>query len=132
MFQKSYNLNNENELKEVIDFWFEKIKNHKIVLLSGDLGSGKTTFVKHLAKKLGIQEKITSPSFNYMKTYNGLIHIDLYNFKGDLSEFEDFFEDNIVAIEWSNLHNLNIKPSIIINANLNNDNSHTFIIKENI
>ncbi|SYV97985.1 ATP/GTP-binding protein, partial [Mycoplasmopsis edwardii] len=35
-----------------------------------------------------------------MKTYDGLVHIDLYNYKGDIEEFEDYFDDNIIAIEW--------------------------------
>ncbi|MBN4083471.1 tRNA (adenosine(37)-N6)-threonylcarbamoyltransferase complex ATPase subunit type 1 TsaE [Mycoplasma sp. CSL10137] len=93
-----------NDLQELDDFIrkiLPLIKKNKILLLYGDLGSGKTTFVKLLAKQLEIKDKITSPSFNYMKTYNGLIHIDLYNYKGDLDEFVDYFEDNIVAIEWS-------------------------------
>ncbi|VEU63420.1 tRNA (adenosine(37)-N6)-threonylcarbamoyltransferase complex ATPase subunit type 1 TsaE [Mycoplasmopsis bovirhinis] len=127
---KIYNLNNESQLAEVVSFWLPIIKKKKIVLLNGDLGSGKTTFIKELAKQLGIKEKITSPSFNYMKVYNGLIHIDLYNYKGDINEFEDYFEDNVVAIEWANLFNLDYKNYVEVNASLNNDESHTFEIKE--
>lgn len=127
---KIYNLNNESQLAEIFSFWLPIIKKKKIVLLNGDLGSGKTTFIKELAKQLGIKEKITSPSFNYMKVYNGLIHIDLYNYKGDINEFEDYFEDNVVAIEWANLFNLDYKNYVEVNASLNNDESHTFEIKE--
>lgn len=127
---KIYNLNNKSQLAEIFSFWLPIIKKKKIVLLNGDLGSGKTTFIKELAKQLGIKEKITSPSFNYMKVYNGLIHIDLYNYKGDINEFEDYFEDNVVAIEWANLFNLDYKNYVEVNASLNNDESHTFEIKE--
>ncbi|QKT05230.1 tRNA (adenosine(37)-N6)-threonylcarbamoyltransferase complex ATPase subunit type 1 TsaE [Mycoplasma sp. OR1901] len=107
------------ELEKFVKNILPVVQKNKIVLLYGDLGSGKTTFVKLLAKELGIKDKITSPSFNYMKTYDGLVHIDLYNYKGDLDEFIDYFEDNIVAIEWSEYlkyqfdNYLKIKISII-------------------
>ncbi|WP_416373564.1 tRNA (adenosine(37)-N6)-threonylcarbamoyltransferase complex ATPase subunit type 1 TsaE [Mycoplasmopsis cynos] len=114
MKKKEYKLNNESELDIIINDWIDDIRDVKIVLLNGELGSGKTTFVKKLAKKLGIVENITSPSFNYMKNYNGLIHIDLYNYKGDIEEFEDYFEDNIIAIEWANLFKLDYKSYILV------------------
>ncbi|UUD36074.1 tRNA (adenosine(37)-N6)-threonylcarbamoyltransferase complex ATPase subunit type 1 TsaE [Mycoplasmopsis citelli] len=98
-----FNAKNESDVSILISYLLYEIQKCKIVLLEGDLGSGKTTFVKYLALYLNIKENITSPSFSYMKTYNGLVHIDLYNYKGDIEEFEDYFEDNVVAIEWSNL-----------------------------
>lgn len=130
MKKKEYKLNNESELDIIINDWIDDIRDVKIVLLNGELGSGKTTFVKKLAKKLGIVENITSPSFNYMKNYNGLIHIDLYNYKGDIEEFEDYFEDNIIAIEWANLFKLDYKSYILVHATLNNDQTHTFRIEK--
>ncbi|WP_036431585.1 tRNA (adenosine(37)-N6)-threonylcarbamoyltransferase complex ATPase subunit type 1 TsaE [Mycoplasmopsis cricetuli] len=120
---------NESDLISLIDQYFNKIKQYKIVLLEGDLGSGKTTFVRYLAKKLNIKENITSPSFSYMKIYNGLVHIDLYNFKGELDEFEDYFEDNIVAIEWANLKTLSFSQYLLIKASMKND-LHFFEIME--
>ncbi|WAM01235.1 tRNA (adenosine(37)-N6)-threonylcarbamoyltransferase complex ATPase subunit type 1 TsaE [Mycoplasmopsis felis] len=95
----------EKELSKILSL----IKEKQYLLLNGELGSGKTTLVKVLGKLLNIKKVITSPSFNYMKVYDGLIHIDLYNYKGDLDEFEDYFEDNIIAIEWSNLKKLTIR-----------------------
>ncbi|WP_322959312.1 tRNA (adenosine(37)-N6)-threonylcarbamoyltransferase complex ATPase subunit type 1 TsaE [Mycoplasmopsis cynos] len=130
MKKKEYKLNNESELDIIINDWIDDIRDVKIVLLNGELGSGKTTFVKKLAKKLGIVENITSPSFNYMKNYNSLIHIDLYNYKGDIEEFEDYFEDNIIAIEWANLFKLDYKSYILVQATLNNDQTHTFRIEK--
>ncbi|MBU1255467.1 tRNA (adenosine(37)-N6)-threonylcarbamoyltransferase complex ATPase subunit type 1 TsaE [Patescibacteria group bacterium] len=81
-----------------------------IVGLEGELGSGKTTFIQGLAKGLGIEELITSPTFVIMKRYNfpkgELYHIDCYRIDlKDLIEL-DFKEiinnpKNIVVIEWA-------------------------------
>ncbi|MCU9932632.1 tRNA (adenosine(37)-N6)-threonylcarbamoyltransferase complex ATPase subunit type 1 TsaE [Mycoplasmopsis cynos] len=52
MKKKEYKLNNESELDIIINDWIDDIRDVKIVLLNGELGSGKTTFVKKLAKNL--------------------------------------------------------------------------------
>lgn len=84
-----------------------------VVLLSGDLGSGKTAFVKLLGRRLGIKDEITSPTFLIMKKYEtknpfylSLVHIDAYRVE-DPKEFETlrlgeiFSDPNIlVVIEW--------------------------------
>lgn len=101
----------------------------KFVLLSGDLGAGKTTFVKYLASELGIKQNITSPTFNYMKNYDGLIHIDAYNLSGDLDEFEDFFEDNIIAIEWFENLSVNFQNALIINIKIIDKDTREFQIE---
>ncbi|VEU76404.1 tRNA (adenosine(37)-N6)-threonylcarbamoyltransferase complex ATPase subunit type 1 TsaE [Mycoplasmopsis columboralis] len=117
--------NNPVDLEQFINELYPEIQECQIILLQGDLGAGKTTFVRYLAKKIGIKQNVTSPSFSYMKTYDGLVHIDLYNYKGDIEEFEDYFEDNIVAIEWANLRKLNFQKYILINASIDKDN-HIF------
>ncbi|ADE19779.1 tRNA (adenosine(37)-N6)-threonylcarbamoyltransferase complex ATPase subunit type 1 TsaE [Mycoplasma crocodyli] len=111
--------------KELLTILNEK----KILLLDGQLGAGKTALVKEIGKLLNIGETINSPSFNYMKIYDGLIHIDLYNYKGDIEEFEDYFEDNIVAIEWANKTNYNFKNYIKINVEIDG-NYHVYKIEE--
>jgi tRNA threonylcarbamoyladenosine biosynthesis protein TsaE len=78
--------------------------------LSGNLGSGKTVFVKGVAKAIGVKENITSPTFVVMKMYQGrkhnLIHIDAYRLEGrvDLETigFGEFSSDSMgfVFIEW--------------------------------
>lgn len=80
----------------------------EIILLNGDLGSGKTTFVKGIAQFFNIKQSITSPTFTLMKTYplvNGLlVHIDAYRLElAYFEEMEDYLnENNIIFIEWSN------------------------------
>ncbi len=84
-----------------------------LVTLSGDLGAGKTTFVKGIAKALGIEEHITSPTFVIMKIYDLLdgkfariIHMDAYRLKGmkhlKVLGWDELLRDpkNLIFLEW--------------------------------
>jgi len=80
-----------------------------VICLNGDLGSGKTVFVKGFAMALGLEENITSPTFNIVKEYltgeAPLYHMDVYRID-DNSDFgvEDYFnKDGVSIIEWSDL-----------------------------
>ncbi|ADV34260.1 ATPase or kinase (plasmid) [Mesomycoplasma conjunctivae] len=117
-------------VKKVAQYVLDHLTKSKLVLMNGDLGAGKTTLTKEIAKLLSIDEVITSPTFNYMKVYDGLVHIDAYNLKGDISEFEDYFEDNVVVIEWANRIKHYYKNYLDINITLDKDNNHVFTIKE--
>ena len=98
---------------ETMDFAYElakKIKAPKIIVLSGDLGAGKTTFTKGFAKGLGIKEIITSPTFTLLNEYEGrekMYHFDMYRLssKEEAYElcFEDYFNknDGVVLVEWA-------------------------------
>ena len=81
-----------------------------VLLLSGDLGAGKTAFVKGIAEGLGIDARdVTSPTFTLVHEYRGgrlpLIHVDLYRL--DRAELDDIGLDadladaGVVAIEWA-------------------------------
>lgn len=81
-----------------------------IICLDGELGSGKTVFVKGFAKSLGISETITSPTFNLIKEYESgempLYHMDVYRLEGKCETigFEDYFNKNgVCIIEWSDM-----------------------------
>ena len=78
-----------------------------IVTLNGDLGAGKTTFVKGIAKGLKIKEAIISPTFNILKIYQSntihLYHIDAYRLNESNKDIglEEYIEgDGIALIEW--------------------------------
>ncbi len=100
-----------------------KLKGGDVVLLYGELGAGKTTLVKGIAKYFGIKKEITSPTFTLMNIYNiktlkhknikTLIHIDTYRLKDEreLIEIgaEDYLgaPDTVCVIEWpEKLHKL--------------------------
>ena len=108
------------ETQEFGQNFANKLKGGETLALIGDLGGGKTTFVKGLAQGLGIKENITSPTFILMKEYDikikdqkskikNLYHLDLYRLEGDIEKevknlgIEDIWgkEENIVVIEWA-------------------------------
>lgn len=96
-------LEETNQLAEKIA---SKLSVPALITLSGDLGAGKTTFTKGLAKALGINATITSPTFTILKSYEEevtLHHIDAYRLEGivqDLGFEEIFDEDAICVVEW--------------------------------
>ena len=85
-----------------------------VITLNGDLGAGKTTFTKGIAKGLNITRVVNSPTFTIMKIYEGdlvLYHMDVYRLNGigfdyDLEEY--IYGEGVCVIEWSE----NIKDSI--------------------
>jgi tRNA threonylcarbamoyladenosine biosynthesis protein TsaE len=81
-----------------------------VICLNGELGSGKTVFTKGLAAALGIDDTITSPTFNIIKEYHDgempLYHMDIYRLEGNIEStgILDYFNlDGIVIIEWANM-----------------------------
>ncbi|MCF1193470.1 tRNA (adenosine(37)-N6)-threonylcarbamoyltransferase complex ATPase subunit type 1 TsaE, partial [Mangrovimonas sp. AS39] len=78
-----------------------------IYALEGQMGAGKTQFVKGLAKAMGINEQVTSPSYDLLNTYNKLVHIDTWRMidpNDELKELgtKELLTDNsVVAIEWA-------------------------------
>lgn len=95
------------ETKKLAEDLVRKIDKPVCIALFGELGAGKTVFVKGLAKGLGIEDTIKSPTFVLMRSYSGrmnLHHIDLYRIeKGN--EFllfeETLMDEGITAIEWA-------------------------------
>ena len=87
----------------------EKFPN-MVICLEGDLGSGKTVFTKGFAQALGIEQTVTSPTFNIIKEYpNGelpLYHMDVYRLDGKVDDLgiEDYYtRGGVTIIEWSDM-----------------------------
>lgn len=78
-----------------------------ILTLEGDLGAGKTTFTKGLAKGLGIERNVNSPTFTILKQYEGrlnLNHFDVYRLENsdeDIGFDELFAEEAVSVVEWA-------------------------------
>jgi tRNA threonylcarbamoyladenosine biosynthesis protein TsaE len=78
-----------------------------VVAVSGELGSGKTTFVRGACRALGVTAPVTSPTYTIGHRYEGdpdVSHLDLYRFKdvsaAEWGDLEPYFDDAIVFVEW--------------------------------
>ena len=80
-----------------------------VLVLTGDLGAGKTTITKGIAKGLGITQMIKSPTYTIVREYDGrlpLYHLDVYRIGNDPDsiDLDDFlYGDGVTVIEWGNL-----------------------------
>jgi tRNA threonylcarbamoyladenosine biosynthesis protein TsaE len=78
-----------------------------VVTVSGELGTGKTTFVRGASRALGVSSPVTSPTFTIGHRYGGAVdvsHLDLYRFtsvsSAEWGDLEPYFEDAVVFVEW--------------------------------
>mgnify|MGYP001021189851 FL=1 len=104
----------EKEIEVVVSYLKEILENRDcIVILRGDLASGKTTLVKHFVKAIGVSDIVNSPTFSLQVIYGeNIFHYDLYN--KTLEEFislgmlEEFEKSGLHFVEWgdSKLENI--------------------------
>jgi tRNA threonylcarbamoyladenosine biosynthesis protein TsaE len=133
-------VDSEKDTSELANKLIEIINLGDVVCLNGNLGSGKTFFVKEFCKCLNIQN-VSSPSFAIVNEYFGtkkVYHFDFYRLKkvGELFDigFEEYLLDKeaIVFIEWANLFSEVLpKKRIEINIEIINDNKRKFTITKN-
>ena len=79
-----------------------------VVTVAGELGTGKTTFVRGACAALGVRERVTSPTYTIGHRYHGdraaVAHLDLYRFEGvsaaEWGDLEPYFDDAIAFVEW--------------------------------
>ena len=98
-----------SEINQTTKLITREISNFSVVLLRGELGSGKTTIVSSILKELGVTENITSPTFSIVNQYKisgkKINHFDLYRLKSeselDVIGFDEYFDEfSISFIEW--------------------------------
>lgn len=99
-----------DKAEDTLNFGMEYAKTLKpgdVVLLKGDMGAGKTVFCKGVAKGLGIEDEVLSPTYAYMNDYSGkLYHYDCYRLEsGEKAEAlgltDYFYADGVCLIEWA-------------------------------
>ncbi|MCQ2568832.1 MAG: tRNA (adenosine(37)-N6)-threonylcarbamoyltransferase complex ATPase subunit type 1 TsaE [Candidatus Saccharibacteria bacterium] len=104
-------INSEKDMLEYGEKLGAKLEAPVVLELLGDVGAGKTTLVRGIAKGLGIEEEVTSPSFTISKEYQGekyrLVHYDFYRLGDPGIMSEDLAEaisddSTITIIEWGN------------------------------
>ena len=110
-FMLKYISNNENETKALGYKLASKLKKHDIVILSGDLGSGKTKFTEGFLSFFGLEDEISSPTFTIVNEYSkndmNIYHFDVYRLD-DIDEFyaiggQEYFDNGICIIEWGEI-----------------------------
>ena len=106
------------------------------ICLDGELGSGKTVFVKGLAGAMGITETITSPTFSIIKEYEGelpLYHMDVYRLDGktDGVGIEEYFDKGgVTVIEWAKtIKDILPKERLDIKIKVAGENKRTIILE---
>lgn len=130
----------ENDTKELAKKFASKLNKGDILVLSGDLGSGKTKFTEGFLSYFGLEDEISSPTFTIVNEYKkndiNIYHFDVYRLE-DSSEFyaiggEEYFENGICIIEWGELIEDALPKEYIkidFSRDLNNENSRTLNIK---
>ncbi|MEG1222596.1 MAG: tRNA (adenosine(37)-N6)-threonylcarbamoyltransferase complex ATPase subunit type 1 TsaE [Bacilli bacterium] len=112
------------------------LRKGSVILLSGDLGAGKTTLTQGIAQGLQIKDNVISPTFNILKCYFGmklnLYHIDAYRLENAMSDIglEEFIDgDGACVVEWPQYIN-KLLPSNTLNIEILNkgDNTRLFTI----
>jgi tRNA threonylcarbamoyladenosine biosynthesis protein TsaE len=115
--------NSEEETRAIASACAKQLQAGDVVLLSGDLGAGKTAFVRGLADGLLINtDEVTSPTFTLVHEYRGgrlpLIHVDLYRLdRADLDEIgldQDVAAAGVTAVEWAERMTRAIRGAITV------------------
>lgn len=127
------------ETEELATTFARSLNGDEIILLNGELGAGKTTFTKSLAKALGVTDIVTSPTFAFMREYYGkykISHYDMYRAENqdelfELGIYDNLTEHGIAVIEWNKFDTFPPdKKLIVINITKTGDDSRIFDIKE--
>ncbi len=106
---REYLTKNESETEALGEHFAASLPDGSVVAMYGDLGAGKTAFVRGMARGMGLQARVSSPTFTIVNEYLGprtLIHFDMYRLSGAEELFDIGWEDYLArgavcAVEWS-------------------------------
>ncbi|WP_291858839.1 tRNA (adenosine(37)-N6)-threonylcarbamoyltransferase complex ATPase subunit type 1 TsaE [Marinilabilia sp.] len=103
-------IQSESDVERVAHEFMPLLKKHKVVAFYGNMGVGKTTFIKGLCRVMGVEGTVTSPSFALVNEYEGkegetIFHFDFYRLKNvtevfDMGYEDYFFSNHYCLIEW--------------------------------
>lgn len=129
------------QLEKIATNIANSLKHNDIVFLNGEIGTGKTTLVRHIIKTLDFSCIVKSPSYSIVESYTiknlNIDHFDLYR----ISNYEDLYfigfedyvkNDSCIIIEWPGNVNLSIKPTIVIDIKFNGSSRDMFLQTNNI
>ena len=139
---QDFNSYSEEETIEFAKNYASTLEKNKIIILCGDLGSGKTKFVQGILRFFNLEDEISSPTFTIVNEYindnNSIYHFDLYRLE-DIDEFyaiggEEYFSKGICIFEWGELIEPLLKDynytKIVFDRNIENPNFRNIKIEE--
>ncbi len=131
-------INDLSEIKDASVQFAEQIKDKSVFAFYGDMGAGKTTFIKALCEALGVEETVTSPTFAIINEYRGregksIYHFDFYRINRleevfDFGYEDYFYSGNLCLIEWPQLVE-SILPQDAVNVYITRDEKGRRIIE---
>lgn len=108
--EQKFSCKSLDELPQIVDELLINFPNDRIFAFKGDLGAGKTTFIKILCKRLGVKDEVVSPTFSIINEYltesgESIYHFDLYRINKveevmDIGYEDYLFSNNYCFIEW--------------------------------
>ena len=120
-------LNSLSEINIVANKFIENMSNRNVYAFYGEMGSGKTTFIKAICKALGVVETVTSPTFSIVNEYNKndgqpIYHFDFYRIKNieeayDFGYEDYFYSGHLCFIEWPELVE-RLLPETVVNVQI--------------
>lgn len=132
--------NSEEETKNFAKNFASKLDNKTVIVLTGELGSGKTKFVEGFLSYFGLENEISSPTFTIVNEYKNekatIYHFDVYRLS-DCSEFyeiggDEYFDKGICLIEWGELIRDSLPENyvhVIISKDNQDDNKRRILIE---
>ncbi|MBT3208769.1 MAG: tRNA (adenosine(37)-N6)-threonylcarbamoyltransferase complex ATPase subunit type 1 TsaE [Bacteroidetes bacterium] len=134
----SASINSINDLDNIAKQLLEEFKHYKIFAFYGEMGVGKTTFIKAICKQLGVKNLVTSPTFSIINEYSipnseNIFHFDFYRIENEEEAFDIGYEDyfysnNFCFVEWpEKIENLLPSDTISIKIIENDDKSRSII-----
>ncbi len=128
--------NNLEETRNFAKQFASDLKAGDVVLLTGDLGAGKTTLVKAIAKELGYDGLVTSPTFTLLNQYSGklpIYHFDMYRLKSTAEAIESGLDevlkqsDGVCFVEWpQKVASILPEKNIMLDISILGDNARKF------
>ena len=127
----SFTINHESEITDLVDKLSPLLQHQQILFFEGEVGSGKTTFIRHLLKSLALKANqdlhfLGSPTYQREHHYNlkklNLIHFDFYQVDEKTHiDLEDYFMNNCLLIEWplTNLKKRYLPDAMLIKIRIN-------------
>lgn len=129
-----------SDTEKIAENFAKTLTGGEVIAFKGGLGMGKTCFVRGLAKGLGYNGDITSPTFAIVNEYLGgrlnLYHFDMYRIESwddlySIGYFDYISDDSVLAVEWSeNIENCLDNNTVFVNITSSGDNERTIIIGE--